>query len=69
MLCGLRDCTNQAALYWERPDGRREYRCQLHEYQLVPEEAARHDYHIAPGEAAQPDGPAHDHQIVAEPDA
>jgi hypothetical protein len=66
---GYANRTNQAARSWELPDGHREHRCQLHGYQLVPEEAARHDYHIAPGEAAQPDGPAHDYQIVAEPDA
>jgi hypothetical protein len=34
MLCGLRDCTNQAALYWELPDG---LGGQAPEYRIVPE--------------------------------
>jgi hypothetical protein len=69
MLCGLRDCTNQAALYWELPDGQREYRCRLHEYELVPQEAVRHDYHIVPGDEAASHGQAHQYRIVPEPNA
>jgi hypothetical protein len=70
MLCGLRDCNNQAALYWELPDGHREYRCLAHEYHLVPQEAVRHDYHIVPGEeAAHQAAPTHDYRILPDGDA
>jgi hypothetical protein len=67
MLCGLRNCTNQAALYWELPNGHREYRCQLHEYELVPQEAVRHDYHLIPGEDAV--HPSANYRIVHDGDA
>jgi len=51
------------------PDGRREYRCQVHEYQLVPQGATRHDYQLVPGEHAQHgDQAAHPYQIVPDPE-
>jgi hypothetical protein len=66
---GCATAPTRAALSWKLPDGDRQFRCQLHAYQLVPEEAVRHDDHIVAGEGfACRRGPAHEHRIVAEPD-
>ena len=68
MICGIRGCDGDPIAYWEEAGGERHYRCQLHEYELVPQNAVRHDYHLVSG---APDGqqetPAYN--IVPERDA
>jgi hypothetical protein len=52
MICGIRGCDNDPIVYWEEADGRRHYRCRLHQYELIPQDAVRHDYHLVPGDPA-----------------
>jgi hypothetical protein len=49
--CDVRQCQAYASFYWETGDGARAYRCQAHEYHLVPQGATRHQYHLVPGDA------------------
>jgi hypothetical protein len=68
MLCGIRGCGNDPVVSWEEADGRRHQRCQLHQYELVPQDAVRHDYRLVPGDQdTHHAAPAY--RIVTEPDA
>jgi hypothetical protein len=68
MICGIRGCDNDPIAYWEEPDGQRHYRCRLHQYELIPQDAVRHDYHLVAG-APDPHQQAPAYRIVTEPDA
>jgi hypothetical protein len=68
MICGIRGCDNNPISYWEESDGQRHYRCSLHQYELVPQDAVRHDYHLVAG-APNPHQQASAYRIVTEPDA
>jgi len=70
MLGGLHSGDRDASVYHELPDRRRESRCRLHEFDLVPQGAVRPEYHLVPGEsAAHADRPADEYPTVADPDA
>jgi hypothetical protein len=63
--CDVRDCLAYASFYWEMADGSRTYRCQAHEYHLVPQAATRHEYHLVEQDR---DVAPHQYRIVPEPD-
>ncbi len=67
MICGIRGCDGDPVTYWEEADGQRHYRCRLHRYELVPQDAVRHDYHLVPGDPhTHHDAPAY--HIIRETD-
>ena len=68
MICGIRGCDGDPIIYWEEPDGQRHYRCQFHQYELIPQDAVRHDYHLVAG-AEAPHQQASAYRIVPGPDA
>jgi len=65
MICGIRGCDGNPVAYWEEPDGQRHYRCRLHQYELVPQDAVRHEYRLVAGGP----GEAPPYRIVTETDA
>jgi hypothetical protein len=67
MICGIRGCEGDPVVYWEA-NGERHYRCQLHEYELVPQDAVRHDYQLGQdGSDTHQEAPAY--RIVPDPEA
>jgi hypothetical protein len=63
--CDVRTCQAYASFYWEMGDGSKAYRCQAHEYHLVPQGATRHEYHlVAQDEGVTPN----EYRIVPEQD-
>jgi hypothetical protein len=63
--CDVQECLAYAQFYWESTDGARVYRCQAHEYHLVPQGAVRHEYHLV---AQDEDQAPHPYRIVPEQD-